>query len=44
MGICIAYSGELRELGLVPELVSDLKARGEAVGASRMRAGALPLR
>jgi hypothetical protein len=32
MGICIAYSGKLRESGLVPELVGDLKARAEGVG------------
>jgi hypothetical protein len=32
MGICIAYSGKLRDPTLVPALVSDLKAKAEAVG------------
>jgi hypothetical protein len=32
MGICIAYTGKLREPALVPEFVRDLKAKAEAVG------------
>jgi len=32
MGICIAYTGKLREPALVAEFVRDLEARAEAVG------------
>jgi hypothetical protein len=32
MGVCIAYQGKLREPALVGELVTDLKAKAEAVG------------
>jgi hypothetical protein len=32
MGICVAYMGKLHDPALVPELVSDLKAKAEAVG------------
>ena len=32
MGICIAYTGKLREPALVPEFIRDLKAKAQAVG------------
>jgi len=32
MGICIAYTGKLREPALVPEFICDLKAKAKAVG------------
>jgi len=32
MGICIAYTGKLREPALVPELMRDLQVKAEAIG------------